>query len=153
MRAASLIPALGLLAGLTPMGLAARPGWISGTYVYADLCTRPASGDLSGRRITLRRSPNGDGLVYEVGQGTGLVPVQAAPTVDDAARTVAFTAQTETGPVSFEGSLSAEALTGTLSDASGARPLRLTRVLRAVAPRTCLDPAASETTGSLSPTR
>ncbi|WP_207919200.1 hypothetical protein [Methylobacterium segetis] len=155
MRAASLLPALGLpvavLTGLEPAGVAARPGWLSGTYVYADLCTRPASGDLFGRRITLRRSPNGNGLLYEVGQGSGIVPVQAAPAVDDDARTVAFTALTVTGPISFEGTVSAEALTGTLSDASGARPLRLPRVLRGNAYRTCLGAGADDITGSLAP--
>ncbi|GEP05170.1 hypothetical protein [Methylobacterium oxalidis] len=163
MRAASPIhalgPATGLLAGLLgsllPAGSEAQPGWVSGTYVYADLCTLPASGDLSGHRITLRRSPNGNGLVYEVGrQGSGPVAATGpALVVDDAARTVAFTAETEAGPISFEGTLAPDLLAGILSDASGAHPLRLPRVLRAGARRACSGPEATETTGTITPAR
>lgn len=162
MRAASPIHALGpatgllagLLGGLLPAGSEARPGWVSGTYVYADLCTRSASGNLSGRRITLRRSPNGNGLVYEVGEGAGLVAATGpALVVDDAARTVAFTAETEAGPISFEGTLAPDLLSGTLSDASGVHPLRLPRVLRAGARRACSGPEATEITGTIAPAR
>ncbi|KAB1073183.1 hypothetical protein [Methylobacterium planeticum] len=147
--------ALPLLSALLMTGpAAARPVWNSGTYVYADLCILAASGRIGGRRITLRRSPQGDGLVYESGGGGGLAPTQGMElALDDASKALAFTAETEAGPVSFRGTLSTEALTGILHDEAGDHPVRLPRVLRSHARQACADagvvPVASETTGSL----
>lgn len=138
-----------LLGGLvlSGMGLAApveaRTGWVSGTWVYADLCTMPEDGAQAGRRITLKRSPNGDGLIYE---GAGLrSPVVTTVTVDDATKDVAFRIETEAGLVSFHGTAGAEALVGTLDSAAGSQPVRLKRVLRSRAHEAC----PGETTGSI----
>lgn len=138
-----------LLGGLLVSGIAlvspaeARPGWVSGTWVYADLCTLPDDGTRTGRRITLKRSPNGDGLIYE---GAGLrAPVSTTVTVDDATKDVAFRVETEAGLVSFHGTAGPEALIGTLDSAAGSQPVRLRRVLRARAPEAC----PGETTGSI----
>ncbi|WP_232629206.1 hypothetical protein [Methylobacterium sp. Leaf118] len=131
-------------AGLTAAGPAsARPGWVSGTWVYADLCTMPDDGSRIGRSITLRRSPNGDGLTYE---GAGLrAPVTTAVTVDDATKDVAFRVETEAGLVSFRGTAGPEALVGTIDSAAGSQPVRLKRVLRSRAHEAC----PGETTGSI----
>jgi hypothetical protein len=152
MRAAGLCGALMTLPALAlvPGPLAARPTWNSGTYIYADLCTLTASGGLGGRRITLRRSPKGDGLVYESGLGQEIAPAQGTDfALDDATKALAFTAETEAGPVSFRGTLSTEALTGILHDAAGEHPVRLPRVLRAHAPAACAGAGPTDTTGSL----
>lgn len=133
-----------LVAGALAAGAAeARPGWVSGTYVYADLCTLPDSGDQVGRRITLKRSPNGDGLIYE---SAGLrAPVPATVTVDDATKDVTFAVETEAGLVRFHGTAGAEALVGTLDSAAGSQALRLRRELRSRAHLAC----PGETTGSI----
>ncbi|KQT50568.1 hypothetical protein ASG52_07090 [Methylobacterium sp. Leaf456] len=138
-----------LLGGLLAFGVLAvapaeaRPGWVSGTWVYADLCTSPEDGAQAGRRITLKRSPNGDGLIYE---GAGLrVPVLTTVTVDDATKDVAFRVETEAGLVSFHGTAGPEALVGTLDSAAGSQPVRLKRVLRSRAHEAC----PGETTGSI----
>ncbi|WP_204270056.1 hypothetical protein, partial [Enterobacter hormaechei] len=49
---------------------------------------------------------------------------------DEAAGTLAFTAETGAGPVAFEGVAGSGALTGTVTDTSGAHALNLPRVLR-----------------------
>lgn len=138
------LPASLLAAGLTAAGPAlARPGWVSGTWVYADLCTMPDDGSRAGRSITLRRSPNGDGLIYE---SAGLrAPVATSVTVDDATKDVSFRVETEAGLVSFHGTAGPEALVGTLDSAAGSQPVRLRRVLRSRAHEAC----PGETTGSI----
>ncbi|WP_336490545.1 hypothetical protein [Methylobacterium nigriterrae] len=149
MRASGLV-VITLAAAGYPAAAAARPAWTSGTYVYADLCTLPASGELAGRRVTLRRSPNGDGLVYEMVRGAALVPAQGAGlALDDATKALAFTAETEGGPVTFRGTAAADALTGTLRDAAGDHPVHLPRILRSHARQACASHLASDTTGSL----
>ena len=138
----------GLVAGLTIAGLAALPAeartsWVSGTYVYADLCTMPADGAQAGRRITLKRWPKGDNLVYE---GAGLpAPIETAVSIDDSTKDVAFHVETSAGLVSFRGTAGSDALVGTLHGADGAQPLRLKRVLRTRAQETC----PGEITGSI----
>ena len=146
MPSARLIVRFGALVG---MALAAAPpatartSWVSGTYVYADLCTMPEDGAQSGRRITLKRWPKGDNLVYE---GAGLpAPIETAVTVDDTTKDVAFHIETSTGLVSFRGTAGPDALVGTLHSADGSQPLRLKRVLRARAQEAC----PGETTGSI----
>ncbi|GJD94803.1 hypothetical protein [Methylobacterium iners] len=122
---------------------AAKPTWTSGTFVYADLCTE-ADGRRAGHSITLRRSPNGDGITLERGGLPGPVRVETIA-LDDASREVAFTVETADGPLAFRGVLEAQALTGTLEDGTGARSVRLPRVLRSHAHEAC----QGETTGSL----
>lgn len=130
-----------ILAAASPA--AARTSWVSGTYVYADLCTMPEDGAQSGRRITLKRWPKGDNLVYE---GAGVpAPIETAVTVDDTTKDVAFHVETSAGLVSFRGTAGPDALVGTLISADGSQPLRLKRVLRARAQDTC----PGETTGSI----
>ncbi|TFZ54631.1 hypothetical protein E4V01_24900 [Methylorubrum sp. Q1] len=131
------------LAGLAPPPAEARTSWVSGTYVYADLCTMPADGAQAGRRITLKRWPKGDNLVYE---GAGLpAPIETAVVIDDSTKDVAFHVETSAGLVSFRGTAGSDALVGTLHGADGSQPLRLKRVLRARAQETC----SGETTGSI----
>ena len=88
-----VLPGLALcfMAEATPAQ--ARTAWASGTFVYADLCTLPETGARSGQRITLRRSPNGDGLTYE---GAEQVSPRAAAeiTFDNATRAVRFAVET-----------------------------------------------------------
>ncbi|MGU3537775.1 hypothetical protein [Methylobacterium sp. A54F] len=132
-----------LLVPLAAAPAAARPGWASGTFVYADLCAGP-EGVAGGYRVTLRRSPNGDGVVYEAGQGGA--PVRAgAVRFDDAHRAVSFSAETKGGPVAFEGTATTETLTGTLREGGGARTVSLPRVLRAHDRQPC----GVEATGTL----
>lgn len=138
----------GLLATLVGAGLGAgsseaRPGWVSGTYVYADLCTLSEDGAQTGRRVTLKRWPTGDNLVYE---GAGLpAPIETAVTVDDATKNVAFELQTRAGLVRFRGTAEPDALVGTLHSADGSEPVRLKRMMRSRAPGAC----PGETTGSI----
>ncbi|CAO4180047.1 hypothetical protein [Methylorubrum populi] len=144
----------GFLGGVVLLGLAslsaatlgpaaAQTRWVSGTYVYADLCTMPEDGTQIGRRITLKRWPKGDNLVYE---GAGLPgPVETAVIVDDTTKAVAFHIDTPAGLVSFQGTAGSDALIGTLNGADGEQPLRLKRVLRARAQEAC----PGETTGSI----
>lgn len=148
MTSAGHLARSGLLASLALLTAAIAPAaaqtrWVSGTYVYADLCTMPEDGAQAGRRITLKRWPKGDNLVIE---GAGLpAPVEAAVTIDDGAKTVAFQVETSAGPVRFEGIAGPDALVGTLHGADGAQPLRLKRVLRPRAQQAC----PGETTGSI----
>lgn len=148
------IETLAVAAALTFAGLVAMPSaaqawigkpWASGTYVYADFCT--AGGERIGRRITLRRSPNGDVLTYEAAASES-VRIETA-SFDDENRSVAFVAKTAQGPVTFRGRVEAGVLTGLLEDAGGARELRLPRVLRARADLPC----PGETTGSIPSSR
>ncbi|HEV2544787.1 MAG TPA: hypothetical protein VGU70_18695 [Methylobacterium sp.] len=138
----------GLLGGLALLAAAAtpvlaQPRWVAGTYIYADLCTMPEDGAQTGRRITLKRWPGSDNLVYE---GAGLpAPIETAVTVDDGTKAVAFEVETSAGPVSFRGTAGPDALVGTLNSADGAQPLRLKRVLRTGARQAC----PGETTGSI----
>jgi hypothetical protein len=133
---------LATLLAAAPSALA-KPAWTSGTYVYADLCTE-SDGARAGHRITLRRSPNGDGLTYE---GARLPGAARAGTiaVDDATRTIAFDVETPSGPLAFRGTLGSDALTGALDDEAGSRLLSLPRVLRSRAHEAC----RVETTGSI----
>lgn len=141
-RCALPLITLSTLLGAAPTA-SAKTAWTSGTYVYADLCTEP-DGARAGHRITLRRSPNGDGLVYEGARRPE--PVRAGTiAVDDATRTIAFDVETPSGPLAFRGTLNPDALTGILDDAAGSRPVRLPRVLRSHAHEAC----AAETTGSV----
>lgn len=101
-----------LLAAAVPAS--AQPRWIAGTYIYADLCTVAGDGARTGRRITLKRWPGGDNLVYE---GAGLpAPIEAAVTIDDSTKAVAFQVETSAGPVSFRGTAGPDALVGTVED-------------------------------------
>ncbi|WP_438346152.1 hypothetical protein [Methylorubrum populi] len=146
MSSARPVVRFGVLVGLVLAAAspaAARTSWVSGTYVYADLCTMPEDGAQTGRRITLKRWPKGDNLVYE---GAGLpAPIETAVTVDDTTKDVAFHVETSAGGVSFRGTAGPDALIGTLHSADGSQPLRLKRVLRARAQDTC----PGETTGSV----
>lgn len=148
MTSAGHLVRTGLLGGLALVAAATAPAlaqtrWVSGTYIYADLCTMPEDGARAGRRITLKRWPKGDNLVYE---GAGLpAPVETAVTIDDSTKAVAFRVETSVGPVNFRGTAGPDALVGTLEGADGAQPLRLKRVLRARAQEAC----PGETTGSI----
>lgn len=122
----------------------ARSDWPSGTYVYADLCTAAQNGTRMGQRITLRRSPLGDGLVYEAASLSA--PVHAGTVALDAAtKALDFVVETDGGEIRFHGTMAVESLTGTFEDEAGSRPVHLPRVLRPHAHDTC----AGETTGSL----
>lgn len=147
MRIGILLPALfALLPGVAE----ARTAWTSGTYVYADLCTQRGTGEIAGRRITLRRSPNGDGIVYEVAPSGLSAPAEVVGvSFDDSARAVSFSARTEGGTVAFRGVATQDALTGTLSDPEGEHSVSLRRVLRSHAREAC----PSESTGSLRASR
>lgn len=143
------IETLAMAAALTIAGLVGMPSaamawigkpWASGTYVYADLCL--ADGERTGRRITLRRSPNGDVLTYEAATA-GSIRIETV-SVDDN-RSVSFAFETSKGPVAFRGRMETEALTGLLEDASGTRELRLPRILRSRQDMPC----PGETTGSI----
>ncbi|WP_204313407.1 hypothetical protein, partial [Klebsiella michiganensis] len=72
-----------------------------------------------GHRITLRRSPNGNAVLYEGAAPASVTLVR----FDEAAGTLAFTAETGAGPVAFEGVAGSGALTGTVTDTSGAHAL------------------------------
>ena len=126
----------------------ARTAWASGTFVYADLCTLPQTGTRSGQRITLRRSPNGDGLTYE-GAEQGGPRAAAEITLDDTTKAIRFAVETEAGPLHFQGVAGADALTGTFEDEAGAHPVSLPRVLRSHAHEAC----HGDTTGSIAPRR
>ncbi|KQP65211.1 hypothetical protein [Methylobacterium sp. Leaf112] len=120
----------------------ARTSWASGTAVYSDLCLT-VDHEPVGHRVTLRRSPMGDTLIYEAAL-TG--PVQAGTVrVDAASKALAFTVDSDGHTLRFTGTLTVEALTGVLEDDTGARPVRLSRILRAHPDAACPD----ERTGSL----
>ncbi len=135
---------LGCLAlAMAGTAVSAQMGWVSGTYVYGDLCTVADAGTLAGRRVTLKRWPKSDNLVFE---SAGLLaPIETAVSIDDTTKDVAFAVETPTGPVSFRGTAGPEALVGTLQSAEGSESVRLKRVLRARAQSAC----PGETTGSI----
>lgn len=129
----------------------ARPAWASGTFVYADLCTETGGGGRAGRRITLRRSPNGDALTYEGASARAPLPV-ATMRLDPETRALAFTVETEDRIIAFRGTLAVDALTGTVEDEAGPRPVRLPRVLRSHAHEACRG-EAGDVTGSIAGAR
>ena len=135
---------------LLPAVAEARAAWTSGTFVYADLCRDPASGGVAGRRIVLRRSPNGDGVTYQAASGRLGASVEAAGlSLDDATRDIAFSVETAEGPARFRGVAGADVLAGVLSRDGGDEPLRLRRVLRSHAGEPCRPrPEDAETTAS-----
>lgn len=136
------LPTAAKPAGTKPAGT--KPAWTSGTFVFADLCTDSESGTRAGHRVTLRRSPNGDWIVYEGARVPA--PVRAGTlSVDDSTKTVAFGAETEAGRVAFHGMLSEGTLIGTLEDEAGSHPVRLPRVLRSHGHEAC----RGDTTGSV----
>lgn len=147
MRAPVLLLALILP---VPVAASARPAWISGTFVYADLCTDPGSGGIAGRRVIVRRSPIGDGVTYEAASGRLGAPATAASlAIDDGTRAISFTVEGEAGPLRFRGTAAPNVLAGTVSDQGGERPLRLRRVLRSHEREVCRPVAAEpETTAS-----
>lgn len=132
MRAATVMLAcLSVVPTMLPLAAAARPVWTSGTFVYADLCTEPNGGGLEGRRVTVRRSPNGNGVLYEAASGALAAPVPAeAISIDDGTQQIAFSVESDAGPMRFQGIAASDVLAGTISDGAGERPLRLRRVLR-----------------------
>ncbi|MCJ2081399.1 hypothetical protein [Methylobacterium sp. J-090] len=116
------------LSAVLPGPVQARSSWASGTYVYADLCLTTDHAP-AGQRVTLRRSPQGDTLVYEAAVLSG--PIQAETIrVDDATRELAFAANADGHPLRFTGTLAVDALTGVIEDETGAHPVRLPRILR-----------------------
>ncbi|GLS44129.1 hypothetical protein [Methylobacterium brachythecii] len=132
MRAATVILAsLLALPATASLSAPAKPGWLTGTFVYANLCTDPDAGRLEGRRVTLRRSPNGNGVLYEAaaGEKTASIPADAL-SIDDTTQQISFTVESTDGPLRFQGTAAADVLAGTISDGSSEQPLRLRRVLR-----------------------
>jgi hypothetical protein len=132
MRAATVILASLLVwPAVLPVGASAKPGWLTGTFVYANLCTDPDAGRLEGRRVTLRRSPNGNGVLYEAASGakTAQIPADSL-SIDDATQQISFTVESADGPLRFQGIAASDVLAGTISDGSSEQPLRLRRVLR-----------------------
>lgn len=126
----------------------ARSDWPSGTYVFADLCTAAESGVRAGQRITLRRSPLGDALVYEAAALPA--PVHAGEVALDAAtKALDFRVATDGGEMHFHGTMAVDGFTGTVADEAGTRPVRLPRILRPHAHDIC----PGEITGSLAPAR
>lgn len=142
---------IALLATLALAGAApaqARSDWASGTYVFADLCTAAESGVRVGQRITLRRSPLGDALVYEAASLPD--PIRTGDVaLDPATKALDFRLETEGGEMRFHGTMAVDGLTGTVSDEAGTRPVHLPRILRPHAHDIC----PGETTGSLGPAR
>lgn len=132
MRVATvMLASLLVLPAALPLTAKARPVWTTGTFVYADLCTDPNAGRLEGRRVTVKRSPNGDGVLYEAASGANTTPVPAEVlSIDDGTQQIAFSVESASGPMRFQGVAAADVLSGTLSDGSSERPLRLRRVLR-----------------------
>ena len=144
-----LAPMLALAVTL-PVAVQARSSWASGTYVYTDLCTEQATGGLAGRRITVQRSPTGDGLVYEAASGSLVTPMRADEvSIDDGTKAVAFSIDGATGHIRFHGIAGPDGLAGILSDEAGDHPLHLKRVLRTREHEACrADAGESETTAS-----
>lgn len=126
-----LIPALAQIG--TWSAAAEAKTWASGTFVYADLCME--GGERVGRRITLRRSPNGNALIYETGLADPLRIESIA--FEDETRSVSFVLETDRGPVTFRGRIESQTLTGVFEDAEGAHDVRLPRVLRSQADQPC----------------
>ncbi|GJE18691.1 hypothetical protein [Methylobacterium marchantiae] len=134
--------ALALAAPAWARPVTAKPVWATGTFVYADLCTEAGSGERAGRRITLKRSPSGDVLVYETASRSS----QAENlTLDDETKALSFLVGGEEGSFAFHGTLATDALIGTVEDETGAYPLRLRRILRSHAHEAC----PAEITGSI----
>lgn len=117
---------LAALSALLPDPAGARTNWTSGTYVYASPC--PAQ-ETTGRRVTLRRSPLGDTLVYEAATLPKPIRIETV-TLDTATKAVAFAAEAHGHPIRFTGTLAVDALTGVLEDEAGPHPVHLARVLR-----------------------
>lgn len=61
-----------------------------GLFVYSNFCVSPMSDDLNGLRITLRRLPDGDMLVYEYTDGSTHALMAEKLNLDDRARTLRF---------------------------------------------------------------
>ncbi|MCK2054732.1 hypothetical protein [Methylobacterium sp. 37f] len=122
----------------------ARSAWITGTFVYADLCTVRDNGARNGHRVMLRRSPNGNAVTFEGADHIGPVAVEAM-SLDDSTRALTFAVSTETGAIRFQGVVEPGALTGTIEDEAGLHAVHLPRVLRSRTHETCSD----EITGAI----
>lgn len=61
-----------------------------GVFVYSSFCVSPMSGDLGGDRVTLRRSADGDLLVYEYTDGSTHAIIASGPALEVKSETLRF---------------------------------------------------------------
>jgi hypothetical protein len=98
-----------------------------GVFVYSDLCVEPESGDVAGNRVALLRYPEGNQLIFEYTEGPLMAPLFADKiTIDSAAGALTFDVREDSQTVTFRGTVTDDALVGTISDRP--KPVRLSRV-------------------------
>jgi hypothetical protein len=98
-----------------------------GVFVYSDLCIEPESGDVAGNRVALLRYPEGNQLVFEYTEGPLMAPLFAhVLTMDSATGALTFDVREDSQTVTFRGTVTDDALVGTISDRP--KPVRLPRV-------------------------
>jgi hypothetical protein len=98
-----------------------------GVFVYSDLCLEPESGDIAGNRVALLRYPQGDQIIFEYTEGPLMAPLLADKmTIDSATGALTFDVREDDQTVTFRGTVTDDALVGTISDRP--KPIRLPRV-------------------------
>jgi hypothetical protein len=98
-----------------------------GVFVYADLCIAPQSGDVAGNRVSLLRYSDADKLIFEYTEGALMAPLFADKmTLDSTTGALSFEVREDGQTVTFRGTVTDDALVGTISDRP--EPVRLARV-------------------------
>jgi hypothetical protein len=98
-----------------------------GVFVYADFCIAPQSGDVGGNRVSLLRYSDADKLIFEYTEGAVMAPLFADKiTLDSTTGTLTFEVREDSQTVTFSGTVTEDALVGTISDRP--QPVRLPRV-------------------------
>jgi hypothetical protein len=98
-----------------------------GVFIYSDLCIEPASGDVAGNRVALLRYPESNQIIFEYTEGPLMAPLFADKiTIDSVTGALTFDVREDSQTVTFRGTMTDDALVGTISDRP--EPIRLPRI-------------------------
>jgi hypothetical protein len=126
-RNVQLSAGLMLLAAVLSSAASGRDMPRYGVFVYSDLCIEPESGDVAGNRVGLLRYPQGNQIIFEYTEGPLMAPLLADKmTMDSATGALTFDVREDDQTVTFRGTVTDDALVGTISDRP--KPIRLPRV-------------------------
>jgi hypothetical protein len=126
-RNVQLSAGLMLLAAVLSSAASGRDMPRYGVFVYSDLCIEPESGDIAGDRVGLLRYPEGNQLIFEYTEGPLMAPLFVDKmTIDSATGALTFDVREDGQTVTFRGTVTDDALVGTISDRP--KPVRLPRV-------------------------
>jgi len=100
-----------------------------GVFVYSNLCIEPQSGDEAGNRVSLLRYSDVDKLIFEYTEGALMMPLFADKmTMDSTTGALTFEVREDQMTVTFRGTVTDDALVGTITTGNRPESVRLPRV-------------------------